>query len=105
MIDFWDAEIMKIVLLPNRGIDFPFFDIFEKNRKIDAKRDPQIHVFGSKIRPRAACARTGRVELRRDVCLFGCTLPLHFTLLSFWMHLSLHFIRLQFILFFYRIES
>ncbi len=48
-MDFWDAEIMKIVLLPQRGLDFAFFEIFEKNRKIDAKSAPQIHVFGSKI--------------------------------------------------------
>ena len=49
MMDFWDPEIMKIVLLPKRGLDLAFFEIFEKNQKIDAKRDPQIHVFGSKI--------------------------------------------------------
>ena len=49
MIDFWVPEIMKIMLLPKRGLDFAFFEIFEKNRKIDAKRDPKIHVFGSKI--------------------------------------------------------
>ena len=40
---------MKIMLLLKRGLDFAFFEIFEKNQKIDAKRDPQIHVFGSKI--------------------------------------------------------
>ena len=49
MMDFWDLEIMKIVFLPKRGLDLAFFEIFEKNQKIDAKRDPQIHVFGSKI--------------------------------------------------------
>ena len=49
MIDFWSPEIMKIVFLFKRGLDLAFFDIFEKNQKIDAKRDPQIHVFGSKI--------------------------------------------------------
>ena len=49
MMDFWDTEIMKIVLLLKRGLDLAFFEIFEKNQKIDAKRDPQIHVFGSKI--------------------------------------------------------
>ena len=48
-MDFWDPEIMKIVLLPKRGLDLAFFEIFEKNQKINAKRDPQIHVFGSKI--------------------------------------------------------
>ena len=48
-MDFWDPEIMKIVLLLKRGLDLAFFEIFEKNQKIDAKRDPQIHVFGSKI--------------------------------------------------------
>ena len=49
MMDFWDPEIMKIVNLPKRGLDLAFFEIFEKNQKIDAKRDPQIHVFRSKI--------------------------------------------------------
>ena len=48
-MDFWDPEIMKIVFLLKRGLDLAFFEIFEKNQKIDAKRDPQIHVFGSKI--------------------------------------------------------
>ena len=105
MMDFWTTQPMKIVFLLKRGLDFAFFEIFEKNRKLVAKRGPRIHVFGSKIRPRAACARTGRVELGRDVCLFGCTLPLHFTLLAFSMHLIFNFIRLQFNLFFYRIES
>ena len=49
MMDFWNPEIMKIVFLLKRGLDLAFFEIFEKNQKIDAKRDPQIHVFGSKI--------------------------------------------------------
>ena len=49
MMDFWDPEIKKIVFLLKRGLDFAFFEIFEKNRKLVAKRDPQIHVFGSKI--------------------------------------------------------
>ena len=40
---------MKIVFLLKRGLDFAFFEIFEKSRKIDAKRAPQIHVFDSKI--------------------------------------------------------
>ena len=44
-MDFWDPEIMKIVFLLKRGLDLAFFEIFEKNQKIDAKRPPQIHVF------------------------------------------------------------
>ena len=63
------------------------------------KKTPRIHHFRSKIRPRAACARTGRLDVGRDVCLFGCTLPLHFTQLSFWMQLTLHFTRLQYFFF------
>ena len=49
MMDFWDPEIMKIVLLPKRGLDLAFFEIFEQKSKIDAKRDLKIHVFGSRI--------------------------------------------------------
>ena len=49
MMDFWVTEIMKIMLLPRRGLDFAFFEIFKKSRKIDAKRAPQVHVLGFKI--------------------------------------------------------
>ena len=48
-MDFGVLGIMKIMLLLKRGLDFAFFEIFEKNQKIDAKRDLKIHVFGSKI--------------------------------------------------------
>ena len=49
MMDFWVPEIMKIMLLPKRGLNLAFSEIFEKSRKIYAKRDTKSFVFGSKI--------------------------------------------------------
>ena len=40
MMDFWVPEIMKIMLLPERGLDFAFFEIFEKIEKSMQKGPP-----------------------------------------------------------------
>ena len=41
-MDFWDAEIMKIVLLLKRGLNFPFFNILKKVEKSIPKGTPKF---------------------------------------------------------------
>ena len=53
MIDFWDAETMKIVFLLKRGYDFQIFSLPEKDRKIDPETGPKINHFWYKIGPSA----------------------------------------------------
>ena len=51
IMDFWDVEIMKIVLLLKRGIDFLFFEIFEQKSKNWSKKRRKFMFLTQKSTP------------------------------------------------------
>ena len=99
-MDFWDPEIMKIVILLKRGLDFAFFEIFEKNRKMQ-KGTPKSMFLAQKF------AR-GPLAPERGVLSSGaesvCVYVFHSMIFSF-VFIFLVQNPFAIILFFYRIES